>query len=52
MLTYGREWDGPVSVPNLQDIETALTNSIDSISLCSVIKKGTSVIVNIKENIK
>lgn len=32
-------------------IETELTNSIDEISLCSVIKKGTTIIVNIKEKL-
>ena len=36
---------------NLENIETTLTNSIESISLCSVIKKGTSIIVNIKEKL-
>ena len=37
---------------NLDSVETALTNNIDSISLCSVIKKGTSIIVNIKEKLE
>ena len=37
---------------NLENIETTLTNSIESISLCSVIKKGTSIIVNIKEKLE
>lgn len=40
-----------VSNVTLQNIETNLTNSLDNISLCSVIKKGTTIIVNIKEKL-
>lgn len=43
---------GVYNSSNLENIETKLTNSIDSISLCSVIKKGTSIIVNIKEKLE
>lgn len=36
----------------LNNIETTLTNQIEDISLCSVVKKGTTIIVNIKEKLK
>lgn len=40
-----------VGLKQLQSIETTLSNSIADISLCSVIKKGTTIIVNIKEKL-
>ena len=43
---------GIVSSSSLSGIETILTNQIEDISLCSVIKKGTAIIVNIKEKLK
>lgn len=36
---------------NLEELETGLENNFSNISLCSVIKKGTSLIINIKEKI-
>lgn len=29
MLAYGKQWDGPVAVPNLQDIEIVKVNKLD-----------------------
>ncbi len=40
-----------VNTANLQNIETKLSNEIEDISLCSVIKKGTTIIINIKEKL-
>ena len=37
---------------NLNDLETEITNNIEDISLCSIIKKGSCVIVNVKERLK
>lgn len=37
---------------NFNFIETEITNNIDDISLCSIIKKGSTIIVNIKEKLK
>ena len=41
-----------VSASQLQNIEKILSNSITDISLCSIIKKGTTIIVNIKEKLQ
>ncbi len=35
----------------LSNVENAITNNLDRISLCSVIKKGTTIIVNVKEKL-
>lgn len=36
---------------DVEKLEKELTNSIDDISLCSVMKRGTTIIVNIKEKL-
>ena len=41
-----------VNSSKLQNAENTLTNNIEDISLCSIIKKGTVIIVNIKEKLK
>ena len=41
-----------VDAKNLANVETSLTNQIEKISLCSIIKKGTTIIVNIKEKLQ
>ncbi len=41
----------PIRSLNLENIENEITNNIEEISLCSVIKKGTTIIVNVKEKI-
>lgn len=33
-------------------IETEITNNIEDISLCSIMKKGTTIVVNVKEKLK
>ena len=43
---------GAVNNSILNNIETTLTNQIEDISLCSVVKKGTTIIVNVKEKLK
>lgn len=43
---------GIISNNQLQGVETVLTNQIEDISMCSVIKKGTVIIVNVKEKLK
>lgn len=32
-----------------EDVESTITNNIEKVSMCSVIKKGTTLIINIKE---
>lgn len=40
-----------ISGINPQKVENSLTDNLEKISMCSVIKKGTTVIVNIKEKL-
>lgn len=41
----------PIRNLDFVNIENEITNNMEEISLCSVIKKGTTIIVNIKEKI-
>ena len=41
----------PINIDAINTLENSITNQIEDISLCSVILKGTTVIINVKEKL-